>query len=55
MVFMAVSDFAVCETSPAFRRYRLGLETPPDTKLRAAGDTEEQADPAAETPSKSPR
>ena len=51
MAFMSDSEFAVGETIPAFRRYRLGLETAPDTKLiNRAQETEEQADTVAETP-----
>ena len=53
--YLIQSLLLVGETSPAFRRYRLGLETAPDTKLRAARDTEEQADTVAETPTKSTR
>ena len=57
MAFMSDWEFDVGETSPAlFRRYRLGLETAPDTKVKnQAQETEEQADTVAETPTKSTR
>ena len=55
MAFMSDSEFAVGKTSPAFRRYRLGLETAPNSKLMNGATEEEQADTVAETPTKSTR